>query len=262
MRKIILVVCLSIGVMMFGAVGLMSQANALIITSLPSDFSVTQGANNIYYEAYPDNRPTNTTNPNSGSPYLLAYAGIGVMGHNGPTYTAPEWFPFIVFDTDSSTLLLHPGTGGYIFGSGSSNIGASIQFSAPQSGYYNISGDFARANVNQYAGNGVDVLIFRGTDPGNALFAASIDATHPVDTNDYFGGTGVSHFDFGVNLAQNDVLRFAVFCDAQGQDGTFDVTALRVTIVPIPSTVFLLGFGIAGLAGLKLTRIGRTKTQL
>jgi hypothetical protein len=44
----------------------------------------------------------------------------------------------------------------------------------------------------------------------------------------------------------------AVFCDSQSQDGGFDVTALRVAIVPIPSAVFLLGFGIAGLAGLKL----------
>jgi hypothetical protein len=86
------------------------------------------------------------------------------------------------------------------------------------------------------------VAIFKEFNAGNPVFAATIDAHHAVDANNYFGGTGVANFSLNVSLLQSESLRFVVFSDSQGQDGTFDATAFRTTInqVPEPGRLLLM----------------------
>ena len=219
------------------------------IVQLPLDFSATQGLNGVFYESYSDNRPTNILNPGSTSARLMNFDGVqsianGSTINTGPMYSESIYrFPYIIYDTARDTLLIHPGTGGYNYGTASSNIGSSISFVAPTAGSYNMMGAFARANNFQNAGDGVDVVIFRDFDAGHPLFSATISSDNAVDPGNYFQGSGVANFDLNTTLLLNEVCRFVVFSDSQGQDGTFDLTAftLSITPVPEPSTLVLSG---------------------
>ena len=186
-------------------------------------------------------------NPAPAGTSLMAFKGTVAIAPFGPlpTYSDPSSFPYVQDDTADGALVMHPGTGGTNFGTGTSNIGASIAFQASATGLYNAVGDFARDNPALGAGDGVDVLVIKGADPNIPLFATTISSANAANMADPFSGTGLAHFNVTVPLLAGESLRFIVFSDAQGQDGTFDATAFRVTVaqVPEPSTIVLAALG-------------------
>jgi hypothetical protein len=126
-------------------------AATLFAVQLPSDFSSIQGAGGLFYESYSDNRPINVLNPGSGTVVQLPFVGNefqvnGSITNMGETYQDPNGFPYLLDDTTLNALIMHPGTGGANLGSGTSNLGASLRFVAPQAGLYHVDGAFARAN--------------------------------------------------------------------------------------------------------------------
>lgn len=223
---------------------------------LPQAFSGVQGSSGIFYEAVGDSRSTNTLNPAPAGATLLNYLGSFSFGYPGdvalPTYASPGGFPNVQHVTAYGFLLIHPGTGGFIFGSGTADRGVGVRFQAPVAGQYMLVGDFARLNVNQGYGNGVDVRIVKNLDLDHPLFAANITSNHFVNYATPFSGTGVVSFNLNVSLAAGDSVRFIVFSDGQGQDGTFDGTAFRtsitqVTSVPEPPTMCTFALAMTAL---------------
>jgi hypothetical protein len=199
---------------------------------LPRDFSEVQGVNGFFYESYGDNRPSNTKNRSTAGAQRLSFVGIlnlvaGSVSNNGPTYALSGGFPYIIFDKQRNLLLMHPGTGGI---SGTANLGAALTFVAPSDGKFRFSGSFARANDAKSAGNGVDVTIFKNSDISTPLFVGNISSDHIANANNPFSSTGVTNFNLEVTLMRGDSIHFVVFADSQGDDGTFDLTALRLTV--------------------------------
>jgi hypothetical protein len=185
----------------------------------------------VFFEAYGDNRPTNTLNPGPTRETPLKYGGM-FEGHNGsainigPLFMSEVGFyPYVQLDQQRNLLLLHPGT------FDTANLGACVSVFVPKDGLYNISGSFARANNFQLAGDGVDVAVFTNFNAGTPLYSAAISSNHLVNAEDPFSGTGVSQFSLQASLTQGDVLRFAVFSGPQAQDGTFDITALQLNFM-------------------------------
>jgi YD repeat-containing protein len=210
-------------------------APAVPVVQLPRDFSSVQGSNNLFFEEYGDNRPTNTQNPSSTFAKPLPFVGTVNITNGSATSTGPQYadasdFPFILQDVSRNLLILHPGSGGTNLGGGTANIGASVTFVAPTDGTFHLTGDFARFNDFRSAGDGVDVAIIKNFDAAHLLFASTISSNNAVNPDDPFAGTGVASFSLDVTLTHGDAVRFVVFSDAQGQDGTFDATALRLTI--------------------------------
>jgi hypothetical protein len=79
------------------------------------------------------------------------------------------------------------------------------------------------------------------------LFSTSI-AIAPVPA-DPFAGTAIAPFNVNTFLSAGESIRFIVFADGQGQNGTYDGTGLRLTISEVPEpTGYLLavigGFGL------------------
>jgi hypothetical protein len=188
---------------------------------LPDDFRSSQGTNGLFYESYSDNRPSNTMNPGSGTVVQLPFVGSdseinGSITITGETYQDPNGFPYLLDDALRSVLIMHPGTGGFNFGTGTSNLDASLRFVAPQAGVYHPAGAFARANDTEDAGDGVDVAIFKELNTGSPVFGTTIDAHHAVDANNYFGRDRCRGFCAECLLPQNESLRFVVFSDGQG----------------------------------------------
>lgn len=232
-----------------------SSAEAEIM--LQHSFSSIQGENGVFYEAIGDSRSTNLLNPSSIGVVPLIYRGNTSFGYPGdppPTYSYLGHYPHVQIWAGSELLYVHPGTGGFNYGSGTSNIGVSIRFQAESTGIYKVDGGFARSNRNRGAGNGVNVLVVKNLDLDAPLFNAVLASNHVVDINDPFSGSGVETFDFHVSLLAGESLRFIVFSDGQGQDGTFDGTGIRASIglvprtneVPEPGSILLLGSCIAG----------------
>lgn len=209
-------------------------AEAALAVNLPSDFNGTQGTNGIYFESIGDNRSSNTQHQGPPGASLMDYhASFGYPpSGNLPTYNHQSSFPMVQNDSPHNLLIMHPGTGGYDLGTGSSNLGSSIRFLAGATGVYSVVGDFARDNVNIGAGNGIDALIARQLDLDNPVMATKISASHAVDTTNPFSGTSNVHFNLTLRVNEGDSLRFVVFTDGQGQDGTYDSTAFRVAIQP------------------------------
>lgn len=143
---------------------------------------------------------------------------------------------------------MSPGTGGV---AGTSDIGVAVAFQATTAGIYNAFGTFARDNPNFGAGDGVDVLVIKGTDLNSPLFTAHISQNHAVDYTHPFAGTGIAPFNLTIPLLAGDSLRFIVFSGPQGQDGSFDNTALQLSVVqvPEPSSLVLAGMGALFLFG-------------
>ena len=192
----------------------------------------------LFYEEYGDNRPTNTLNPSPPATSALKFLGTFSIGNGsvvnaGPGFLSPNFpgnpFPYLLLDENRNLLLVHPGTGGTGPGS-TTNKGASVTWRVPKTDVYHVAGAFARANNFQLAGDGVDLAIFTNFNSAIPFFASSISSNHVVNADDPFAGTGVAPFSFNASLAQGDVLRFVVFSGPQGQDGTFDVSALEVNI--------------------------------
>jgi len=212
-----------------------SAASQDLKVKLPIDL-VKEGF--LFYEEYGDNRPTNTLNPSPPATSALKFLGTLSIGNGslvnaGPGFVSPTFpgnpFPYVLLDENRNLLLLHPGTGGTGPGS-TTNKGASVSWRVPKSDVYHVAGAFARANDFQLAGDGVDLAIFTSFNSAVPFFASNIFSDHVVNADDPFAGTGVAPFNFTASLAQGDVLRFVVFSGPQGQDGTFDVTALEVNI--------------------------------
>lgn len=215
----------------------LSTTSITLAASLPDDFSGTQGADGFYYESIGDSRSSNVLHPGAGvTP--MDYRGEFSFGYPGdlphPTYAHAVLFPYVQHRPDFGGLTIQPGTGGFDFGQGTSNIGVSVRYDAPAAGIYRLQGVFAPNNASWVAGNGVDVLIARGVDLDNPLFAATISDAHSVNLLNPFGGTGATPFDLQVSLVAGESVRFIVFADGQGQDGLFDTSAFRVNITPVP----------------------------
>jgi hypothetical protein len=104
--------------------------------------------------------------------------------------------------------------------------------------------------VNQGYGNGAMLVV--KTSTSTTLCSTQISPNHAVDTANQFAGTGVLSFDLQVPLLVGESIRFIVFSDGQGQDGTFDGSAFRASItevgqVPEPATILPFGLGLFGL---------------
>ncbi len=223
------------------------------VVSLPAHFSGTQGTGGIYYEAIGDSRSTNILHPGAGVTSMEFNPAFVFSGDTArPTYRVPQSFPFIQNHIGGDYLLMHPGTGGANFGTGTSNIGASVRFQAAADGWYNANGTFAWQNG--LSGNGVDVLVAKQDDIDTPLFATTISIA-PVPP-DPFAGAAIAPFNLNVYLAAGESLRFIVFADAQGQDGTYDGTALRLSIqeVPEPSSYILGVIALSSLLAIRLRR--------
>lgn len=226
--------------------------------SLPTDFAETQGVSGLYYEAYLDNRPTNSGSNGTSSAQLLAFVGTQSFGNgsivnSGPAYWFPGSYPYVTLDTARNVFLMHPGA--RLSQTDPSSFAACVNVTT-SGGLFQVTGAFARGNNFQLAGDGVDVGIFRDTAAGTPLFASTISSDHAVDTNSYFTGTGVSEFDFTVALSPNEPLRFAVFSGPNGADGGFDATAFRVSVRAVPEPNSLI---IVGVATLCIRRIRRSR---
>jgi hypothetical protein len=214
--------------------------------TLPTDFSGTQGTDGIFYEVIGDSRTTNTLNPAPAGTSLLNYIGVFSFGYPGevalPTYANQPTgdYPNVASDAGDGALMMSPG----------SNTGSSIEFQAATAGTYNAAGIFARDNVNEGYGDGVDVLVIKGMNLDSPLFSAHISQNNAADLTHPFAGTGVAPFNLNVSLLAGESLRFIVFSGPQGQDGTFDNTALQVTIgqVPEPSSLALAALSLVALA--------------
>lgn len=217
---------------------------------LPQDFSTTQGTNGIFYEWIGDSRLTNVLNPAPAGASDLTFFG----DYQGPidplpTYNYqifPGYFPFVQVDTAHEVLIMHPGTSGFDLGQPTANIGASVRVQVAVAGLYSVSGGWARDNVNVGWGDGVDALVVKDSDLDSPLFSTHISSAHVVDVTQPFAGTGTAMFNLQLPLSAGESLRFVVFSDGQGQDGTFDSTAFRVAVaqVPEPSSFVIVGCAV------------------
>jgi len=183
----------------------------------------------VFFEEYGDNRPSNTDNPGPTDNIPMKFFGVFTLGNGsvlntGPLFRTSTFFPHVMHDQERKLLLLHPGF------DTTDNIGASVSYLVPKDGEYHIKGAFARANNFQSQGDGVDVVIINNFDATNPLFSANISSAHAVDADDPFNGTGVASFKLMAPLSRGDVVRFIVFSGPQGENGSFDVTALKATI--------------------------------
>ena len=193
----------------FMTVLVVAVPHSIHASTLPDDFSTTQGTNGVFYEEIGDSRSTNIVNP--------APPGATLMPLTEP-HRYGRW-PFVMIH--NGVIHTHPGTGG------TANIGVGIRFQAYDNRMYNFAGDVARFNEAFKHGNGVDFLVVKELDLDNPLFESYIDDNHVVDRRTAFDGTGVVSFDVNVLLLGGESVRLVVFSDGQGQDGTFDSTAFR-----------------------------------
>lgn len=147
----------------------------------------------------------------------------GTIRSVGPGYVdANAFYPWVMLDASRATVLVHP----------EASHDASIGVPICTSGRYRIQGSFARANSVRYAGDGVGLLVTRtiGSGGRSVLVSGSISSNHDVAA-DYFSGTGVLGFDLSAELSVGDLIRFSVSTGAS-QDGGFDATAIRTSVVP------------------------------
>ena len=187
-----------------------------------------------FFEEIGDDRASNTVYPGSSGNLPLRFDGSrrvrnGSTSSRGPFFQAGNaprvvTFPYVQMDENRKLLLLHPGT------YGTSNRAASVGYWAERSALYRFSGAFARANDARLAGDGVNVAAIKNLDSNNPLFSASIGSDHEVDFRRPFEGTSVEKFDFTIYLRSRDAVRFVVYSGPQSVDGTFDVTALKLSV--------------------------------
>lgn len=164
----------------------------------------------------------------------------GSATDTGQTYVGDEGgYPYIMADDSRSLLLLHPGPG-----TGAPALAmASLGCPLATAGRFSVSGAFARANDAYAAGDGVRVFVLRNS---TTLFNADIGSQIVVNATDPFASAGgVATFNLTIDAVAGDILRFVVSSGAQRVDGTFDVTALKMSINtnPTPAT------GVIGPAG-------------
>lgn len=161
-----------------------------------------------------------------GAAVPLPYVGIrtftaGPVLHTGRCFADPAGYPTSLQDEARGFILLHPGTFATV------NKGNTLAYPVDRTGRYRLSGAFARANVNRFAGNGVYVAVFVNSDDAHPLFSGLIGSNYFVDATNPFGGAGVLPFNVTADLDAGDVVRFGVFANG---DGTFDITALHASV--------------------------------
>ena len=189
---------------------------------MPGDF----GSLDWIYEELPDTRPPNINPTRLPQPKALNYVGTrsyqnGSLMNNGNCYGAIDTFPYVMLDTNLQWLLMHPAIGRAV----------SLGFRMKQSGQYQITGAFARANNSIYAGNGVAVAIARNLDTTNLLFQSTIPSSVRMNESNLFDNATSANFNLKLTMSDGDTLRFLVFCGPTGtSDMGFDVTALRYSI--------------------------------
>lgn len=195
-----------------------ATASAQEAVALPADFPDRA----ITFEAY---------DFGSGTFQSQRFIGVQTVGPNGaitstgPVYSGPtDLFPYAMLDTARHRVFLHPGTFGTVTKS------AVVSAGIATGGTYVVSGAFARANSFRKVGDGVRVAVFLNDQVDAPMFEADISSDHFVDPSDPFRGTGVAAFSFAVPLAAGDSVRFAVSSGPALRDGTFDFTALEVTL--------------------------------
>jgi hypothetical protein len=200
---------------------------AQVVASFPADFPPSP----IAFQEY--DTATGVFTP-------LRYAGDWTLGPHatytttGPTYWPPNsTFPYIQLDTATRLVILGPGT--FVKRTSAAIVSVGI----PAAGTYQISGDFARANDSQNAGDGVRVAVFVNNQVAAPQYEAVISSNHAVDPSNVFGGTGKASFSFQLPLARGSTVQFAVFSGPGNLDGTFDETALRFSVAGQARTIKL-----------------------
>jgi hypothetical protein len=196
------------------------------IWAMPADFAF----NGWLFEDFPDTRPDGSPGGAANLLAELTYSGDlslvnGTVTNEGPCYNGNDFYPYVMLDTNNNWLVMHPDL----------NHGAALDFAASHTGTYQLNGAFARANDDQYAGDGVAVCIVSNLDTTNLLFTANISSSNAVDPDNLFGGTGVAPFNLSVSLLKGDIVRFVVFSGSNNDNG-FDLTALMFTVIqdPVP----------------------------
>jgi hypothetical protein len=116
----------------------------------------------------------------------------------------------------TNLLLMHPGpTGNY----------SVVQFTAPSTGRYTVSGEFVA--MGNFTGETTDSIL---TSTGSLLFTGY--------------STSAPSFDFSTSLTAGESLDFVVGLGPQGQF-MYDSTGFNATITPEPSLYGILALGLA-----------------
>jgi len=192
------------------------------------------------FEDFPDTRANGSPGGSTNVLADLGFAGDlslqnGTITNEGPGYLGASFFPYVMLDTNNDWLIMHP----------AGNHGAALGLVVCRTGTFHVNGIFARANDDQFAGDGVDVAVLRNVDTTNLLFSANIPSSAAIDFANLFQGPGAAPFNLTLSLTKGDVLRFAVFSGTNG-DNSFDATALEFTASEDPAPTFSVRGSLVG----------------
>lgn len=197
------------------------------VAALPQDFQDGVLAPEVYWDTRVMPAPAGTPVAQAMSFLGTQSATNGSVTSTGPMFAGSGGFPFAMLDTARQVVILHPCAGNC-----ASPQGAVFTFCAPLSLSYRLQGAFGRANTAEGAGAGVQVTLFQNNNLASPLFLANIGPDNPVDPTNYFAGPGSAAFDLTASLAQGDCVRTGVFAKPDAGDGTFDATAVKLTVTP------------------------------